>query len=474
MPRQAAPQRRRRDFFTEAVIGLTTVALLSLGGVTASAVTEPTPAPQVDAADGSDTAAPTPPDLSREDAEASRESTGATGPTPPPSTPAPDSEQRKNEWVLEDGRWYYFDGDGVKATGWLALPEGRYYLDELGQMQTGWVQDNGAWYFFADSGLMRTGWVRVSGVWYHLAPNGEMNTGWLLTGGNWYYLSASGAMAAGWLKDGANWYYLNPSGSMATGWLATGGNWYYLTASGAMATGWLKDGAYWYFLAESGVMVTGVRVIDGRSSTFATNGAWLGYTDELQASASSLTVLVNKRNPLNPLTYVPPLVSLSSVGVGGGQSMRPEAAWAMVGLVSLARGSGIELQVASGYRSYRTQQSLFANYVSRYGRASAETFSARAGYSEHQTGLAADVWAPAEGCRAQQCFANTRAGRFVADNAWRYGFIVRYPSGYQSITGYIYEPWHLRYVGTAISQAMRNGGVPTYEHYLGASAAPTY
>ena len=465
---------RRRGLFAEAVIGLVTMAMLSIGGVTASAVTDPSPVLPVDSSESGETVTLTPSEHSLENPAAPSESPEAAEPSAPPETPATESVPHKNEWLREEGTWYYFDDEGVKATGWLTLSEGRYLLDESGRMQTGWGRTEGDWYYFGDSGLMCTGWVRLEGAWYHLGPDGAMNTGWLLNGGNWYYLNPSGAMATGWLKDGATWYYLNPSGAMATGWLATGGSWYYLTSGGAMATGWLKDGAAWYYLNPSGAMATGVKVIDGRSSTFASSGAWLGYTDELQASASSLTVLVNKRNPLNPIGYVPPLVSLSSVGVGGGQSMRPEAAWAMVGLVSLARQNGIELQVASGYRSYQTQQSLFASYVSRYGRASAETFSARAGYSEHQTGLAADVWAPAEGCRVQQCFANTRAGRFVAENAWRYGFIVRYPSGYQSVTGYIFEPWHLRYVGTAVSQAMRDGGVPTYEHYLGAPAAPAY
>jgi len=193
-----------------------------------------------------------------------------------------------------------------------------------------------------------------------------------------------------------------------------------------------------------------------------------------RASASSLTVLVNKRTPLSPRQYTPSLWPLSVVGVSGGQAMRPEAAVAMRDLVVAAGKQGIGLQVGSGYRSYDTQVAVFDRYVRERGVAAAELTSARPSYSEHQTGLAADVTAPAEGCAIAQCFGGTRAGRWVADNAWRFGFIVRYPNGYTSITGYEWEPWHVRYVGTDVSREMHDGGVPTYEQYLGAAAAPTY
>lgn len=195
---------------------------------------------------------------------------------------------------------------------------------------------------------------------------------------------------------------------------------------------------------------------------------------EDQTSASSFTVLVNKRTPLSPERYSPPLLALSSVGVGGGQALRPEAAYAMRGLVSHAAASGIGLQVASGYRSYDTQVSVFNRYVRERGVAGAELTSARPGYSEHQTGLAADVTAPAEGCSIAQCFGSTRAGQWLAANAWQYGFIIRYPNGYTSTTGYEWEPWHLRYAGSAVAREMHDGGFATYEQYLGAPSAPGY
>lgn len=193
-----------------------------------------------------------------------------------------------------------------------------------------------------------------------------------------------------------------------------------------------------------------------------------------QTSAASLTVLVNKKTPLSPLRYTPTLWPLSAVGVGGGQAMRPEAAVAMRDLVQAAAGAGHSLQVASAYRSYDTQVAVFNRYVSERGVAGAELTSARPGYSEHQTGLAADVVAVGSGCGIDQCFGSLPAGHWVAANAWRYGFIVRYPNGYTSITGYEWEPWHLRYVGVDAAREMHDGGIATYEQYLGAAAAPTY
>ena len=87
-------------------------------------------------------------------------------------------------------------------------------------------------------------------------------------------------MVTGWKKDGESWYYLRPDGDMATGWVKDGGAWYHMAGSGAMNTGWLLDGGTWYWLdPSSGAMVTGTHDVDGRTSSFASSGAWLGYVD---------------------------------------------------------------------------------------------------------------------------------------------------------------------------------------------------
>lgn len=223
------------------------------------------------------------------------------------------------------------------------------------------------------------------------------------------------------------------------------------------------------------VKVTGKKSGYTTASKTSAKTAKVGRRALDTTSASSIHVLVNKKNKLSPVRYAPKTVTLSSRGVGGyGQSMRPVAADAMATMVKAAKKDGITLQVRSGYRSYATQDSLFNRYVRQSGRAAAETYSARPGYSEHQTGLAADVYSPGYGCELGRCFGDSKAGKWVAKNSWKYGYIVRYPSGKTSITGYIYEPWHVRYVGKDVAKDMHDGGYSTYEEYLGKKAAPNY
>ena len=169
-------------------------------------------------------------------------------------------------------------------------------------LSAGWNYQQNAWYWGNSDGTPRTGWLEKNGVWYWLDPenNGQMATGWTRADGRWYYLDGSGAMQTGWLQRGRTWYYLNASGAMAEGWKQLRGTWYYLTpASGAMATGWLDLNGTWYWLDGSGAMATGTRTIDGRTSLFNKNGAWLGYdkVEELftkwaQAESSSTNWLV--------------------------------------------------------------------------------------------------------------------------------------------------------------------------------------
>ena len=127
-----------------------------------------------------------------------------------------------------------------------------------------------------------------------------------------------------------------------------------------------------------------------------------------------------------------------------------------------AKSLGLSLWIASGYRSYWTQNTLYNNYVASDGKEEADTYSARPGYSEHQTGLAFDLNS------VEDSFANTDEGKWVKDNCYRYGLIIRYPKGKESITGYIYEPWHLRYVGVEFATKLyNNGDWITLEEYFG-------
>lgn len=193
---------------------------------------------------------------------------------------------------------------------------------------------------------------------------------------------------------------------------------------------------------------------------------------------NSITVLVNKKTPLSPADYAPAdLVAMSDIGVpsANGHSLRSEAATAVQTMFAAASAeAGLTLDMTSGYRDYGLQTELYNGYVADLGQEAADLTSARPGYSEHQTGLAADISSQGEGCVLEQCFSTTAGGQWLAANAHRFGFILRFPDGGTATTGYEFEPWHYRYVGTDTSAAMQAAGVGTFEEFLGAPAAPGY
>lgn len=128
-----------------------------------------------------------------------------------------------------------------------------------------------------------------------------------------------------------------------------------------------------------------------------------------------------------------------------------------------AAAKGLNIYLVSGFRSYEYQKGLYARYVARDGQAAADRYSARAGHSEHQTGLAID-------CNSvQQSFADTAEGRWLEAHCHEYGFILRYPRGKESITGYMYEPWHIRYLGVENAKKVAESGL-TLEEYLGVTS----
>ena len=128
----------------------------------------------------------------------------------------------------------------------------------------------------------------------------------------------------------------------------------------------------------------------------------------------------------------------------------------------------------STYRSYSRQVDVYNGWVSSLGQEGADLTSAQPGYSEHQTGWAMDLGAVPAQCDLDQCFAQTSQGAWLAAHSWEYGFIIRYPDGYTPITGYEYEPWHVRYVGLALAAEMHNTGVMTLEEMFDLPAAPDY
>jgi len=190
-------------------------------------------------------------------------------------------------------------------------------------------------------------------------------------------------------------------------------------------------------------------------------------------------IVVNKQNPLNPIDYVPkdlvapqfPVLNANPYG----RKLRKEASKAAYKLAMAMKAAGKgSLVIQSAYRSYAEQKTIHARQVEKYGLTTGEALAARPGYSEHQTGWAMDVSARGQGCQIRVCFGQTKAGRWLAGNAWRFGFIIRYPSEAMEVTGYQYEPWHLRYVGQGLAIVMHEDKVRVLEKFFGYPSAPNY
>ncbi|HHW37692.1 MAG TPA: M15 family metallopeptidase [Bacillales bacterium] len=180
-------------------------------------------------------------------------------------------------------------------------------------------------------------------------------------------------------------------------------------------------------------------------------------------------VLVNKHYPLpedyEPSDLVAPDIPFSFKEDLPKRYVRKIAAEALEELFAEAKKEQLELLGASGYRSYQRQEAIFTANVAKKGEEEARKVSAVPGQSEHQTGLSMDVTSRFVGYDVIEEFAETKEGIWLKDNAHKYGFIIRYPKGKEDITGYSYEPWHIRYVGKEAATVIYENGY-TFEEYL--------
>ncbi|WP_270165369.1 M15 family metallopeptidase [Paenibacillus sp. SYP-B4298] len=190
---------------------------------------------------------------------------------------------------------------------------------------------------------------------------------------------------------------------------------------------------------------------------------------ETAADPESIAVLVNKQFSLpedfEPTDLVYPEVRFTFTEKIEKRMLRKEAAAALESMFAAAEQDGIYLAGVSAYRSHSTQTALFNRYVKRDGEEKAKTYSAVPGHSEHETGLAIDVSASDGKCAAEDCFADTKEAKWLAKHVHEYGFIIRYPKGKDDITGYKYEPWHLRYVGDDIARDIQERDITLEEYY---------
>ena len=312
-------------------------------------------------------------------------------------------------WVKHDGAWYYFDGNGNPVkNAW----QGSYYLKADGKMaQSEWIYDSSyqAWYY-----------LKSDGSYAYSAWQGN------------YYLKSDGKMAKGeWVYDSSYqaWYYLTSDGSYA--YSTWQGN-YYLKSDGKMAVNEWVDGGRYY------VDTTGLWKANSKVSNKGSYYSLQGKYDEI--------VVANKHYPMSK-DYYP------------GENATAKAAF--LKLIAQMKEEGYAISDNySGFRSYATQAQLYQSYVNQEGQAAADRYSARPGYSEHQTGLAFDVIGT-DG----QLVEDSSAAQWLLEHAPDYGFVVRYPRGKESITGYMHEEWHLRYIGKEAKDVAASG--LTLEEYYG-------
>lgn len=192
-----------------------------------------------------------------------------------------------------------------------------------------------------------------------------------------------------------------------------------------------------------------------------------GYMMPHQDPTDTL-ILVNKNNkaPAVPVTLVKPDVQPTREAVSENIYMRPEAAAALEDLFEAAAQDGITLYATSGYRSYSTQKAIFERKLERMDEKQANASVAKPGYSEHQTGLAMDIEGETtKGTGLTEAFGESPEGIWTAEHCAEYGFIIRYPKEKTNVTGYIYEPWHLCYVGKEAAAEITELGV-TFEEYI--------
>jgi LAS superfamily LD-carboxypeptidase LdcB len=188
--------------------------------------------------------------------------------------------------------------------------------------------------------------------------------------------------------------------------------------------------------------------------------------DNPDASAS-VTVKVTARPNYSEVTYINGILVVNKTyGLPStyNPGVDPTAKSALDSMIAGAEKDGIKLWVESGFRSYELQTTIYTSYVSREGQKAADRYSARPGHSEHQTGLAFDMNS------FDQTFGSTPEGMWLSEHSWEYGFTMRYPKDKEDITGFMYEPWHVRYVGYEVAKALKDSG-QVLEEYLGITSA---
>ena len=185
------------------------------------------------------------------------------------------------------------------------------------------------------------------------------------------------------------------------------------------------------------------------------------YTNIVTTNNENFLILVNKYYKVEN-TFVPSdLVDVSISYAYSGHKIRSEVNDKFIEMAKAAKKEGLTLIINSSYRSYEKQEETYNGFSYKYGKEKADELAARPGHSEHQTGLAVDITTK---LNDNEEFKDTEEFTWLKNNAYKYGFILRYPEGLEDITGYTYEPWHYRYVGADIAKKIYELNI-TYDEY---------
>ena len=365
-------------------------------------------------------------------------------------------------WTEVDGALYYFREDGTKATGWLEEENGRYYLGQDGVLHTGWLQLDEANYYllpedgrmvtgwfaldehqmyFSQEGVLQTGWQTLEGKRFYFTPEGYTVSGWVELEGVRYQFAEDGSIVVGWFEDDSGKYYFDEDGRPHTGWLDWEQKRYYLKADGSVTTGWLELEQDRYYFLPTGRMAIGEVEVDGVSRFFTSTGKEVLFC--------------------NPWYAIPADFQLDLVDIQG-YKIDSAAKEPLQQMIDAAKEDGVHIGINNTYRSHATQLAMWNNRIQQRMEAGMTKAEAEAktgeslaipGHSEHETGLALDV------------NNGLNVYKWLGENCWDYGFILRYPDDRMNIIGIIYEPWHFRYVGTELSLELKELGLCMEEYF---------
>lgn len=378
---------------------------------------------------------------------------------------------KKTGWVEENGRSFYYLADGTAASGWLEVEGNQYYFGADGLLESGFRDVDGVTYYFTENGAKTSGWVDVDGRLYYLRQNGSLVTGWLSLEGQRYYLTETGA-ATGICRIKDSTYIFDPQGRLSSGWTVLGEERAYGDINGHPVTGWQTIDGQKYYFREDHTLQTGWAEIDGFTYCFNADGTpRQGITPDGEfASNGQLVTLVN------PWHYLPDEYTVELTSISDEYKIASVAYEDYLEMIRDCTNAGHLPAVCSAYRSQEYQQGLFDRKVQRlledtahrYTEAEARIIAAQSvavpGTSEHQLGLALDI-IDQRNWNLDESQAQMPTQKWLMENSWRYGWILRYPDEKSEITGIIYEPWHYRYVGREVAAEIHSLGL-CLEEYL--------